>query len=337
VRQLRLGMVGTGVAARILHWPALEQLSDRYRIVAVANRSPEKGLAFADLIGLDHAAVYTDYRDMLARDDLDVVDLLLPPHLNYTVARAAAEAGLHVICEKPIAATLEDARAMAALGAEFDVQVLIAENFRYENAVRRARSLLEEGAISAPFMLSYQWLQRVPPDDEIASRPWRQKPIHAGGIMTDHGVHMVDVVRYLMGEVVEVQAFALDLRDHLGGNDSAVYNLKFESGAVGSIHWSFSVASDLEARIQLWASDGMLEVGLTEVRLTKAGRPEQVYPISGPSSFYNEFLDFYGVLVEGTPPLVTPTDALRDLETILGAHRSSLNGEVVQLAREQGT
>jgi predicted dehydrogenase len=324
------------VAARILHWPALEQLSDHYQIVAVANRSRDKALSFAGLVGVDHSAVYTDYRDMLARDDLDVVDLLLPPQLNYTVARAAAEAGLHVICEKPIAATLEDAQAMVALAAESDVRVLIAENFRYENAVRKAYSLIEERAIAAPFMLSYQWLQPVPPDDEIASRPWRQDPAHAGGIMTDHGVHMVDVVRYLMGEVTEVQAFALDLRDHLGGSDSAVYNLKFESGAVGSIQWSFCVASDLETRIQLWADDGTLEVNLSEVRLKRTGQADLVYPISGPSSFYNEFKDFYGALVEGTPPLVTPTDALCDLETILAAHRSSLSGEVVHLARGQG-
>ena len=158
---------------------------------------------------------------------------------------------------------------MVALAAEFDVKVLIAENFRYDNAVRKARSLIEAGEIAAPFMLSYQWMQPVPPGDEIASRPWRQKPAHAGGIMTDHGVHMVDVVRYLMGEVTEVQAFALDLRGHLGGSDSAVYNLKFESGAVGSIQWSFCVASNPQARIELWANDGTLEVSPSEVRLQK--------------------------------------------------------------------
>ena len=331
--RLRLGIIGTGVAARILHWPALEQLSHRFQIVAVANRSRDKGEAFADLVGLDRAAVYTDYREMLVRDDLDVVDLLLPPQQNYTVARAAAQVGLHVICEKPIAANLELAQAMVALAAEFDVKVLIAENFRYDNAVHKARSLIKEGAIAAPFMLSYQWLQPVPPEDEIASRPWRQKPAHAGGIMTDHGVHMINVVRYLMGEVAEVQAFALDLRGHLGGSDSAVYNLKFESGAVGSIQWSFCVASDLQTRIQLWADDGTLEVSPAEVRLKKAGQTDAVYAISGPSSFYNEFEDFYCALVEGTPTLVTPTDALRDLEIVLAAHHSTLDGEVVHLAR----
>jgi predicted dehydrogenase len=331
MKPLRLGIIGTGVAARLLHWPALEQLSDRFQVVAVANRSRDKGESFAGLVGIDRSVVYTDYRELLARGDLDVVDLVLPPQLNYTVAHAAAKAGLHVICEKPIATTVAEAQAMVALPEEFGVQLLIAENFRYDNAVRKARSLIEEGAIAAPFMLSYRWMQPVPPGDEIASRPWRQKPAHAGGIMTDHGVHMIDVVRYLMGEVSEVQAFALDQRGHLGGSDSAVYNLKFESGAVGSIQWSFGVATHLETGIQMWADDGTLEISASEVRLTKPGQTDAVFSATGPSSFYNEFRDFYGALVEGTAALVTPTDALRDLETVLAAHHSSVSGEVVHL------
>ena len=65
------------MAARILHWPALEQLRDRYEIVAVANRTMAKAEAFADMAGVGCSAVYADYRDLLARDDLDVIDVLL--------------------------------------------------------------------------------------------------------------------------------------------------------------------------------------------------------------------------------------------------------------------
>ena len=98
---LRLGLIGTGIAARLLHWPALKQMTDRYRLVAVANRTRAKAEAFADMAGLDPGAVYSDYRDLLARQDLDVVLLALPPRLNFEVARNAAEAGLDIICQKP--------------------------------------------------------------------------------------------------------------------------------------------------------------------------------------------------------------------------------------------
>jgi predicted dehydrogenase len=331
MRRLRLAIIGTGVAARILHWPALKELANYYEIVAVANRSRDKGEAFAEMVGLDRSAVYDDYRELLARDDVEVVDLVLPPQLNYEVARAAAQVGVHVICEKPIAPTVEEARAIAALPEAFGVQVLVAENFRYDNAVRCARALMDEGAVGAPFMLSYQWMQPVPPDDEIAGRPWRKEPSLAGGLLSDHGVHMIDVCRYLMGEIIAVHLFALDLRDHLGGLDTAVYNLKFESGAVGSIQWSFGVASDQRSCLQLWSDDGSVEVKPGEVRLLRKGRPDEAFSIAGPTSFRNEFEDFYAALVGGKPPLMTVWDAVRDLEAISAGYESALTNKVMYL------
>ena len=335
MKPLRLGIIGTGVAARILHWPALKELRDCYHVVAVANRSRDKGEAFADLVGLEQNAVYTDYRELLARGDLDVVDLVLPPQFNYEVAEAAAKAGVHVICEKPIALTPDEGSAMIALTQAFGIQVLIAENFRYDNAVRRARSLIDDGVIAPPFMLSYQWMQPVLAGDEIAARPWRREPVLAGGMLSDHGVHMADVARFLMGEVAAVQAFALDLRDHLGGSDTAVINLQFESGAIGSIQWSFGVASQQTARIQLWADNGTLDVGPNRIRLQRQDQADEVLPISGASSFVNEFKDFYGALVEGLEPQMTAQDALQDLRVVLAAHQSSLTSKVTFLDREQ--
>lgn len=335
MRKLRLGIIGTGVAARRLHWPALERLSDRYQIVAVANRTRDKGEAFADLVGLDRACVYEDYRQLLGRGDVEVVDLVLPPALNYEGARAAAASGIHVVCEKPIAVTMKEARAMVALPQEFGVQILIAENFRYENAVRLGRSLIEQGELSAPFMMCYQWMQHVPQGDEMASRPWRREAVHAGGCLSDHGVHMIDVARYLMGEIRAVQAFGLHVREHLGGIDSAAYNLRFESGAIGSIQWSFGVASRQKWLLQMWSDDGSLEIEPDEIRLCKPDQPEKVFTVSGPTSFVNEFEDFYEALVNGKKPLVTARDALKDLEAILAVYRSAVVNEVVLLGEEE--
>ena len=77
---------------------------------------------------------------------------------------------------KSSAATLDDAKAMAALPGEFGVRLLIAENFRYDAAVQKAQELIDAGLIAPPFIVSYQFVQPVPPDDEIAGRPWRQNP-----------------------------------------------------------------------------------------------------------------------------------------------------------------
>jgi predicted dehydrogenase len=333
MQRLNLGIIGTGVAARILHWPALRQLSDRYRIVAVANRTRSKGEAFADMIGLDPASVYSDYRDLLARDDVDVVDLALPPSMNAEVAQAAAERGIHVICEKPLSVSLEAAQAMVALPDAYGVRVLVAENFRYENSVQRARCLIEDGAIQPPFMISYRWMQPVPPDDEIAARPWRKEPLHAGGFLSDHGIHMIDVVRYLMGDVAAVQVFAADRRRFLAGLDNAVYNLAFSSGAIGSIQWSFTVNSELAWHIQLWSDDGTMTVGPHQLAIRRQGEQAETFAVTGPSSFVNEFEDFYQAIVNGRPAHMTLQDGILDLRTVLAAHQSVVNREVVFLDR----
>ncbi len=335
---LNLGIIGTGVAARILHWPALKTLSDRYHIVAVANRTRSKGVTFADMVGLDHATVYSDYRDLLARDDVEVVDLALPPSMNAEVARAAAEAGIDVICEKPLAATLEAARAIATLPAAHDVKVLIAENFRYENTLMDARRLIESGAIDRPFMISYQWIQPVPPDDEIAARPWRQNPAHAGGFLTDHGVHMIDAVRSLMGDVATVQAFGSNRREFLTGFDNAVYNLQFASGALGSIQWSFTLGAELAWQAQLWSDDGQMTVMPGRIVLSRKDGATEQLEVSGPSSFVNEFKDFYEAIVNDKTPQMTLGDGVKDLETVLAAHQSLVEERIVSLRTEaEGT
>ena len=336
MKQIRLGIIGTGVAARLLHWQALQQMPERYRIVAVANRSRKKGEAFADLVGLEREAVCADYRDLLARGDLDAVLLTLPTNLNYEVARAAAEAGIDVICEKPIAPGLEQGQAMLRLPERFGVKLLIAENFRYDAAVQKARELIDSGRVQAPFMLSYQYVQPVPLDDEIANTGWRQADDYtgSGGFLIDHGVHMIDVVRYLMGEIAALQVFAANRRAHVSGFDTAVYNLKFASGTLGSIQWSFCVASEQVSLIRLWSDDDTITIGVDEVRLQRQGAADEVFRCPPYRSFLNEWIDFYAALVHGRTPIMTPHDAWKDLQAALAANRSAVAGDIIAVDAE---
>lgn len=328
---LRLGIIGTGVAARELHWPALKRMPERYEIVAVANRTRPKAEAFADMIGLARSHVYSDYRQLVARDDVEAVLLALPPALNYEAARAAAEAGCHIICEKPLADSLPAAGAMLTLPQEFGVRLLVAENFRYDPALQQAKELLNEGRIKPPFMLAYQFTQPVPPDDEIATRPWRQKPTHPGGMLSDHGVHMIDAVRFLMGEIEAVQVFARDLAEHVGGLDTAVYNLRFGSGAIGSIQWSFKVGAGPVSLIQLFAEDGTLQIRPDALRLQRQDQPDERLAVDGPDSFFTEFADFHTALVKGTVPQMTAQDGLNDLAVVEAAYRSAMTGKLIKV------
>jgi UDP-N-acetylglucosamine 3-dehydrogenase len=280
------------------------------------------------MVGLEANKIYTDYQEMLAENDLDVVLLALPPELNYRVAHAVAKAGLDIICEKPVAVTPGDANAMRLLPEKYGVQLLIAENFRYEAAIQKCRKLVDAGRIGVPVMFSYRYIQPVPVDDEMARRPWRQKPVHAGGIFSDHGVHMIDVARYLMGDIAAVQVFGRDIKRHLVGLDTAVFNLMFRSGAIGSIQWSFAVSSQAEWHFQLWGDNGMLRAGPDKVTLYQDGGPDEIFPVQPGQSVLNEFVDFYDTLVNDESPIMTVQDAVKDLETVLAAHRSAEFGTV---------
>ncbi len=326
--KIKLGIIGTGVAARQLHWPALQQLTDKYEIVALANRTKSKAVKFAKKIGLATENVYQDYEELLDRSDVEVVDLALPPRMNYEVASKAASQGKDVICEKPISTSLEDAEKMLELQEEYGIQLLVAENFRYEDTIQFARDFLSKESSANPFLMTYQWMQPVGKDDEIASRPWRENPEHASGFLLDHGVHMIDVVRYLMGEIDLVHTFGRDLKEHLGGVDTAIFNLKFESGDLCSVNWSFASATERTGHIQLWAPGETLIVSPTEVSRHQEGSLQTLFESGERSSFYREFEDFYYALREDKEPEMRAEDAYRDLCSVLAASESAFESKI---------
>jgi predicted dehydrogenase len=319
---LRLGIIGTGVAVQLLHRPALEELPERYEVRALANRTVSKAQELADQMGVPRDRVYADYEELLACDDIDVVLLALPPKLNYEVSEKALRADKHVICEKPIAASLEDARKMVELPSRYGKKLYIAENFRYEKAIQETKRLLDEGTISRPYMMLYKWMQHVPEDDEIATRPWRKDSGLPGGFLSDHGIHMIDVVRFLLGDIEELQVYGGELAAHVAGVDTALYNMKCRSGTLCSVQWSFAADSNDMSKIELWARDGSLRVSMDRIEIRTGGDTKVVELQGAKSSFYYEWLDFYDAITGSAQPLMTPEEGLADLIAIQKAYES---------------
>ncbi|HZC26053.1 MAG TPA: Gfo/Idh/MocA family oxidoreductase, partial [Actinopolymorphaceae bacterium] len=136
-RQVRLGLIGTGLAVEKLHWPALQRLHDRYVVTAFADHSSSQAKAFSSYSGVDMAAYTPDYHELLARDDVDAVLITLPIPLLYAAARAALAAGKHVLCEKPTGTDESQARDFLALARDYpDRTVLIGENIFYRDDLR---------------------------------------------------------------------------------------------------------------------------------------------------------------------------------------------------------
>lgn len=301
---LRLGIIGTGLWAKSDHLPALKELGHLFAITAVCNRSLDKAEAYVQAAGLERDGVFvcSDWREVLARPDVDAVIVALPVYLNLEVATAAAAAGKHALLEKPTAHDLADASALVRLSHERrdEMAIMIGENYPYKNSLRTMARLVMEGAVGSVVTFSLHfWRMFAPDNNPYLYTSWRQNPKHIGGILSDSGVHWVCVVTTVLGPVRSVAAYTRQIQPKNGPADSIVMAMELESGAVGS--WAMSHAtSRSDALFQVVGTDGMLvldnlsrlsyhkpngEVEVTVFEGAKPGKAKQ--------DLVDEFTDFH--------------------------------------------
>jgi predicted dehydrogenase len=203
-----IGMVGYAFMGRAhsLAWNTVRSVFDvplRPRLAAICGRDKAAAEAAADRFGW--AAAETDWRALIARDDVQLVDISAPGDLHAPIATAALAAGKHVLCEKPLANTLAEAEAMkAAADAAYDggARAMVGFNYRRVPALALARQLVDQGRIGTlrHFRAAYlqDWLA-----DPDAPMTWRMQAERAGsGALGDLGAHIVDLARYLTGDEI---------------------------------------------------------------------------------------------------------------------------------------
>jgi len=330
-----MAIVGAGIAARKLHNQGLDRLKDRITVAAVVNHNIEKAYALAEYYGVDRADCYADYRDVLARDDIEAVDLVLPYHLNLEVSEASARAGKHVICEKPVANTLEEADRFCELAERYGVVVLIAENVRYNPSIVKARELIGAGRIGMPHLAIYHRIQYL--EGDFASTAWRFDPVlNPMGFILDGGVHFVHVLRMLLGDVAAVSAMGRDVRDGFPGGDAMVMNLRHTGGGPSTLacSWSSHPVGD-GAHLTIYGDTGTLEVirNTAVVFHPRGGGQEETHPVENDNGYYGEFLDFAEAIREGKPVQVPPASARHDLAIIQAAFDSVRTGKEAKVQR----
>jgi predicted dehydrogenase len=249
---LGVGMVGYAFMGRAhsLAWNTVDQVFDvplRPRLAAVCGRDKAAAQAVADRFGW--AAAETDWRALIDRDDVDLIDISAPGDLHAPIAIAALEAGKHVLCEKPLANTLAEAEAMkAAADAAYPggARAMVGFNYRRVPALALARRLVDEGRIGPLRHFRAVYLQDWLADAD-APMTWRMQAERAGsGALGDLGAHIVDLARYLTGdEITGVSAISetfvasRPLADGSGMgtvtvDDAVVFTGRLASGALAS-------------------------------------------------------------------------------------------------------
>ena len=176
------------------------------RLVGIAGRSPAAVAAAAKRYGYENA--YTDWRDMLANDDVQLFDNGGPNDAHAEPSIAAAQAGKHVFCEKPLARTAAEAKSMLEAVEKAKVKHMVAFNYRFVPAIQQARKLIESGRLGRIYHWRAVYLQEWGMDSAMETS-WRfQKAVAGSGALGDLGAHIIDLARFLVGEPKSVAGLA---------------------------------------------------------------------------------------------------------------------------------
>ena len=317
MQPVKLGVIGCGIAARELHFPALQKLKDKFEITVVCNHTEPKAKSFAEMAG--GVPYVLDYHELLARDDVEAVDIILPIHLNYAVTKDALEAGKHVIVEKPLAANLQEADQMLIFEQRYPQVKMVAENFRYRTTFHRIKSILENNEIGQPYAVFWNVFYFVNKQNKYALTDWRIHHQYPGGFIMDGGVHNIAVLRDWFGNITSGIAFTKSINPEIGKLDSMSFQFNTESNVAGVFNVFFSSNGYAENRIIILGSEGSLVIENNTITLKKAGEPDQAETVADDGGYQGQFEDFYNAIRNGTSVKSTFSEGYQDFVTILKA------------------
>jgi predicted dehydrogenase len=290
---LRLGLVGTSWWAELAFLPALAT-HPRARVAAICGRNQQRANDVAARFGVPQ--VYADYREMIASGQLDAVIVAAPDDLHYPITIAALDAGLHVLCEKPLALNAEHARAMYERAEAAGRIHMVNFTWRLVPHLQQMRQLVADGYIGRCVRSEFRFLGSYGWD---STYQWRFDKRRANGILGDLGSHVIDLAHWLVGDITAVNARLEtfvervddDDRPVPAANDVAVLLVTFENGALGLIEAS-AVDHASEIQIVLQGTAGRLEagvpVGAGELYLRgRRGGDEMLVPLDVPEALWH--------------------------------------------------
>ncbi|MGC5023752.1 Gfo/Idh/MocA family protein [Tsukamurella sp. DT100] len=344
---IRVALVGCGNIALGFHIPAYLAADDRFRIVGIADPTPERLELGRVAAGLTPEQVHADVADLLARDDVDALDLCTPQHLHRDVASAAARAGKHVLCEKPIAAVPADAEAMRVAAEEAGTVLAVVANYLFFPEVVALKAIIDSGELGEIRTARVDMLGVLDLPGAAGYRPtWRHDPAQAGGgVLVDmlHGVYLAEA---LLGARAErVSAFVDSASD--GDAVDGIALCRLEAGrrvAMVNIAWGMgqggvAVEGDRGRAVAHYRADGTMpwapfesltvttESGTRTVDLPAGAELESLIA----ASMRDTVLDFADAIGGGRAPAVDAATARHILEITVAAYASGALGATVPL------
>lgn len=322
---VRLGIIGLGFIGQLHLKHALQAVN--VQVAAVADSSP-RALEAAKALGI--RKLYRSYDELLADREVDAVIVSLPTHLHLNCARQAAEAKKDIFLEKPIAVTVEEAKEIIASAKRNSVKLMLGYPLRFNKGFMQVKEDIENGLLgdvvnshatyvgSGPFFHRADGHSPMPVPDW-----WFNKQLTGGGVLVDLGVHLINLLRWWFGDVVEIKSqFGHRLR--MDFEDSAVCLARFQSGSVAVINVGW-FSQEYLLRLDLLGS--VKSVSVSHMPPSTMSALYQMLT-KGMTSFnqphFDELQYFVDCVHKDEAPSSTGLDGLRDLEAIAKAYNNPI-------------
>jgi UDP-N-acetyl-2-amino-2-deoxyglucuronate dehydrogenase len=339
-RKIRIAIVGCGRIAKN-HFDSLEKYPDDFELVSVCENNIttlEQAVAKYKVKG------YLSLTEMLAQEKLDVISLCTPSGLHPQQAIETAEAGVHVISEKPMATRWRDGVEMVKACDKAGVRLFVVKQNRRNSTLQLLKKAVMEKRFGRIYMVNMNvfWSR---PQDYYDSAKWRGTWELDGGAFMNQSSHYVDLIDWLIGPVEKIQAMTGTLARNIEVEDSGVLNIKWRNGAIGSMNVTMlTYPKNFEGSITILGEKGTVRVGGVAVNEIQHWEFEDqrdydkqimdtnyqttsLYGFGHPL-YYKNVID---VFREGVEPETDGREGLRSLEVIIAAYLSARDGKTVSL------
>ncbi|MEK4528963.1 Gfo/Idh/MocA family oxidoreductase [Paenibacillus sp. FSL H8-0104] len=337
--KIKVAVFGCGAIAERRHIPEYAA-NENVELVAFADPIVERAEKMAETYG---GKAYSSYEELLANETVDAVSVCTPNYLHAPMAIAAANAGKHVLVEKPMAVSTEEGEQMIEAAKKNGVYLMVGHNQRLMPPHVKAKEILESGKLGKVLNFRTSFGHPGPEGWSVdGAESWFFRKEEAiMGAMGDLGVHKSDFIRYLLNdEVSEVAGFISTLhKEGTKVDDNATCLLRMKSGAIGTLVASWTQYRAGDNSTVLWCENGVMKIGTVEgdeviVELTNG--TVETYKVGAmatnekqvPSGVIDAFVES---IVTQTPPAISGEEGLRSLQVILAAFESEKTGQIVKL------
>lgn len=325
----RFGIVGSGAIAQT--WAQAFRDFEAAVVVSVADVRVEAAKAMGQ--GLQCES-YASHEALLEGPELDAVIICTPPSTHAEICNAFLRRGVHVLCEKPLSTDLKSAQEMLATAEEGCALLTMASKFRYVDDVVRAKSIVESGILGEIVLFENAFTSRID-----MSKRWNSDPkISGGGVLIDNGTHSLDLMRYFLGPLSEVQAVEGRRSQRLKVEETVRIFARSVDGVMGSVDLSWSINKELSSYIDIFGSQGTVSVGWKESRFRQSSSADWVVFGDGYSktqAFRSQLDNFVKAIRKEEPLLITSEDGIGSVRAIEAAYRSLQRDQWVPVSYDE--